>query len=49
MPVILGMGAPTDLQEMSICTAYLGDHNSIEVLRDVVLASTMKLDFIKAW
>ncbi len=28
MPVILGMGAPTDLQEMSICTAYLGDHNS---------------------
>ena len=42
--VILGRGAPTDLQEMSALPPSA--ITTVEVLRDVVMASTVKLEFM---
>ncbi len=43
--VILGTGAPTDLQEMSALPP--SGITAVEVLRDAVLASTVKLEVHK--
>ena len=46
--VILGTGAPTDLQEMSALPP--SGITTVEILRDVVMASTVKLEkHIMSW
>ena len=44
--MILGTGAPTDLQEMSALPP--SGITTVEVLRDVVMASTVKLRYSQA-